>query len=267
MGYLRFDLKNERKTTFEHDKFCLASSICIPFVENCQKAKIPNVFITVDEQLLPCKARCKFIQYMANKPDKFGLKFWIAADVESKYFYNGFPYLGKNKAISNDVSVSTDVVLKLIDPLLKKSYNVTCDNYFTSLPLSLKLAQNNCSLVCTIRHNRKEIPNILKTKRKLHDTVIVKSKEDIAVTITSCQCKKSKSVKILSTLHPSVSIPEENNPKKTRVCSFLQQNKVWDRSSRSNYENLFVEGRKQTVANTRFLQYNRPGSYKQLDCL
>ena len=74
-----------------------------------------------------------------------------------------------------------------MDPLFKKGYNVTCENYFASLLPSLKLAQNNCSLVGTIRHNRKEIPNILKTKRKLHDTVIVKSKEDITVTITSYQ--------------------------------------------------------------------------------
>ena len=87
MRYLRFDLKSERRTNLEHDKFCLVSSIWISFVENCQKAYIPNVFITVDEPLLPCKARYKFIQYMANKPDKFGLKFWMAVDVESKYFY------------------------------------------------------------------------------------------------------------------------------------------------------------------------------------
>ena len=107
-----------------------------------------------------------------------------------------------------------------MDPLFKKSYNVTCDNCFTSLLLYLKLAQNNCSLVGKIRHNRKEIPNILKTKRKLHDTVIVKSKENIAVTNTSYQCKKSKSVNILSTLHPSVSIPEENNPKKNQSLFF-----------------------------------------------
>ena len=173
MRYLRFDLKSERKTNLKHDKFCLTSFIWIPLVENCQKACISNVFITVDEQLLPCKARCKFIQFMANKPDKFGLKFWMTVDVESKYFCNGLAYLGKNEARSNDVSVPTDVVLKLMDPLFKKSYNVTCNNYFTSLPLSLKLTQNNCSLVGSIRHNRKEIPNILKTKRKLHDTVIV----------------------------------------------------------------------------------------------
>ena len=79
----------------------------------------------------------------------------MAVDMESKYFYNGFPYLGKNEARSNDVSVPTDIVLKLIDPLFKKGYNVTCGNYFTSLPLSVKLAQNNCSLVGRIGHNRK----------------------------------------------------------------------------------------------------------------
>ena len=30
------------------------------------------------------KARCTYIQYMANKPDKFGLKFWMMVDVDSK---------------------------------------------------------------------------------------------------------------------------------------------------------------------------------------
>ena len=155
-----------------------------------------------------------------------------------------------------------------MDPLFKKGYNVTCDNYFTSLPLSLKLAQNNCSLVGTIRHNRKEISKILKTKRKLHGTVIVKSKEDIAEAVISYQCKKSKSANILSTLHPSVSISEENNSKKKPdFVLFYNKAKLGGRCSRSNDSNLFGEGRKQTVTNTRFLQYDRPGSYKQSDCL
>jgi hypothetical protein len=33
---------------------------------------------------------------MPNKPDKFGIKFWLLVDVESKYIVNGFPYLGKD---------------------------------------------------------------------------------------------------------------------------------------------------------------------------
>ena len=78
------------------NNFYLAFSIWISFVENCQKAYIPNVFITVDEQLLPCKARYKFVQYMANKPDKFGWKFWKAVGVES-IFTTVFHILEKRK--------------------------------------------------------------------------------------------------------------------------------------------------------------------------
>ena len=70
--YLQFYLKLEKKRNLEKNKFCLSLSLWNPFIENCQEAFRPNANITVDEQILRCKARCKFIQYMANKPDKFG---------------------------------------------------------------------------------------------------------------------------------------------------------------------------------------------------
>ena len=59
------------------------------FLENFQKAYNLNVNIT----LLSFSARCKFIQYMPNKPNKFDIKFWMAIDVKSKYLYNEFLYL------------------------------------------------------------------------------------------------------------------------------------------------------------------------------
>ena len=96
MRFLRFDLKTERRRNLLQDKFALVSQLWNSFISNCQKAFISQWNITVDEQLLPCKARCKFIQYMANKPDKFGLKFWLGVDVESKYLFNCFPYVGKD---------------------------------------------------------------------------------------------------------------------------------------------------------------------------
>jgi len=40
----------------------------------------PGANITVDEQLFVL-----FTLYMVNKPDKFGIKFWLAVDVETKY--------------------------------------------------------------------------------------------------------------------------------------------------------------------------------------
>ena len=36
MKYLRLDLKSERRRNLEKDKFCLASSLWNPFIENCQ---------------------------------------------------------------------------------------------------------------------------------------------------------------------------------------------------------------------------------------
>ena len=106
-----------------------------PFIENFRKAFRTNANITLDEQLLPCKARCKFIKYMTNKPNKFGIKFCMAADVETKYLFNNFPYVGKDESRSGDVSVPNDVVIKLIMSLFKKDHNVTNDNYITSLDL------------------------------------------------------------------------------------------------------------------------------------
>ena len=150
---------------------------------------------------------------MANKPDKFGLKFWMAVDVETKYLFNGVPYSGKDESRLDNVSVSTSVVIKLMSPLFERSYNVICDNYFTSLDLSLRLAHEKCAIVGTICGNRREVPEVLKVTRPLHETVVLKSN---ALTITTYQCKRFKSVNILSrpTLHAYVTIPEKDNPKK-----------------------------------------------------
>ena len=91
---------------------------------------------------------------MANEPDKFGLKLWLAVDVENKYLFNSFPYEEKDDTRSSDMLMPTDVVLKLMGPLFQWNYNVTLDNYFTSLGLALKLVEKNCSLVGTLHQNR-----------------------------------------------------------------------------------------------------------------
>ena len=132
-----------------------------------------NVYMTIDEQLLPCEARCNFIQYMANKPDKLlRLKFWMTVDVDSKYSYKGLPYLGKDDTKDTSVSVPTDVVMKLIRTLFKHGYNVTYENFFASLDLAIWLAKEKCSLVGTIRRNRRELPQAAKAKQQLHETTL-----------------------------------------------------------------------------------------------
>ena len=117
--------------------------------------------------------------------------------------------------------------IKLIIPLFRQNFNVTCGNYFTSLDLSLRLAERQCSLMGTIRANRRKIPDLLKKKRMLHNTMAVHSTGDTTATITSYQCKKSMSVNILSTVLKNVVIPEHNNPKcKPETMLFYNQTKV-----------------------------------------
>ena len=46
---------------------------------------------------MPLKSRCSFVTFMLNKPDKYGGKFWILAEVETKYVSNIDVYLGAQK--------------------------------------------------------------------------------------------------------------------------------------------------------------------------
>lgn len=219
--FLRFDEKSSRAQRIPADKFALISEIWNKFVENCLRCYRPCENITVDEQLLPSKARCKFTQFMPNKPDKYGLKFWIAADVESKYICNAFPYLGKEEGRPDNQPLGEYVVLRLMGPFLNQGRNVTTDNFFTSLELAKKLEQKKTSLVGTMNKIRREIPNCLKKNSSdLHSTTILKKTDKPECTLTVYQGKKNKNVIILSTLHPEVAVSKEGKKKPETVTFY-----------------------------------------------
>ena len=70
----RFNKKSVRSQRLKTDKFALISEIWNKFIENSQNYYKPGAKITVDKQLFPMKARCRFTQYKPNKPDKFDIK-------------------------------------------------------------------------------------------------------------------------------------------------------------------------------------------------
>ena len=49
---------------------------------------------------------------MSNKPDKFGMKFWLLIDASSKYLCNGKPYLGKDPTRNKGNDLPADVCLQ-----------------------------------------------------------------------------------------------------------------------------------------------------------
>ena len=206
MKFLRFDKKSDRTQRLQTDKFTLISKVWYAFIENSQNCYKPGANITVDEQLYATKTRCRFTQYMPNKPDKFGIKFWLASDVKSKYILNGFPYLGKDEARSPSTPLSEFVVLKLTEPFLKCGRNVTTDNFFTSISLAKKLLAKRTTLVGTIRRNKRELPKpakVMKDDMVRFSTQLYKSDN---CTLTIYKSKPNKKVLLLSSMHKFVHI-------------------------------------------------------------
>ena len=193
MKHLRFDDFQKRRQRRETDKFCLISEVWNSFIENSKKYFVPNFDLTIDEQLFPCKTRCPFIQYMANKPGKFGITFWLLADAQTKYLCNGKPYLGKDPTRSRCTDLPGDVCLNLLQPYFEKGYNVTTDNYFTSLKLAEELMTKKTTILGTIRKKRREVPNTesLMKDKLLHDSQIFSSPSDCSLTVYKAKKRKS----------------------------------------------------------------------------
>ena len=78
MRFIRFDKRSESKQRLRSDKFALISTIWDEFIRNSQNCYKPGTNITVDEQLFPTKARCRFTQYITNNEQKFG---WLVTSV------------------------------------------------------------------------------------------------------------------------------------------------------------------------------------------
>ena len=96
-------------------------------------------------------------------------------------------------------------------------YNVTCDNFFTSLDVAQRLAEQKCSIVGTVRQNRRELPPTCKKNQKLHETsIFTRTQSGSTVTLTSydLSVQKAKIGRLMSTLNPNVEIPFQKNPKK-----------------------------------------------------
>ena len=144
-------MRSTRLSRSQTDKFALISAIWDKFIENCIVCYKPGENITVDEQLLPTKACCKFMQYsMANKSIQFGIKFCSAVEVEFKYIPNAISYLGKDEATPATQKLSKSVVIQIVESYLGKGRSVTTDNFFISTHLATQLWKKKTSLVGTL---------------------------------------------------------------------------------------------------------------------
>jgi len=72
---------------------------------NFQKVYTPNRDISVDESLMAYKGRLSWIQYIASKRARFGVKFYTLCESQSGYIWNSVLYTGKGTQFNNKYAV------------------------------------------------------------------------------------------------------------------------------------------------------------------
>ena len=141
--------------------------VCQMIVANFQRTYVPERDVSVDESLMAYKGRLSWIQYIASKRARFGIKFYMLCESSTGYIWNSVIYTGKGTKFNPRYSrygMATSSVLSLLDPLLNQGYCVTTDNFYTSPELYEVLLLNKTDGYGTIRPNRCDMPSIFGKK-------------------------------------------------------------------------------------------------------
>ncbi|XP_055918701.1 uncharacterized protein LOC129950807 [Eupeodes corollae] len=164
--FIRFDDGRSRTFRLQSDKLAAFRHVWNLFQSNLISCYQPSKELTIDEQLVGTRGRCPFKMYMPNKPGKYGVKiFWIV-DAKTNYPLQGEIYVGQQPGENRSEGISHQLVMRLAEKYLDKGYNITTDNYFTSVPLALNLMTRKTTTVGTIKSNKPQLPKLCKQHKK-----------------------------------------------------------------------------------------------------
>jgi hypothetical protein len=94
---LCFNDKNSHVERQKDDKLAQIREVYEIFVASFRLAYVHTEYITVDEQLVPCRGQCPLRQYMKSKPAKYGIKIWVSYDANTYYTHNMQVYTRKKE--------------------------------------------------------------------------------------------------------------------------------------------------------------------------
>lgn len=116
---------------------------------------------------LDFQGKCPFWVYTAWKPDKYVIKIITMCNARTLYMTDIIQYLGKEwQRITESLPTS---YVKTLSEIVHEIYrNITCNNWFKSIPLTNEMINDHgLTLDRTNHKNKSEIPLNFQTKRKL----------------------------------------------------------------------------------------------------
>lgn len=146
----------------DHDPLFKIKPIYQHLQERFQTVYTPECNIAIDEAMCGWRGKLRFKVYLRDKPTPWGIKLYELCESKSGYVYR-FEIYAADPKISNR---PTDVVMRLMDPLLDKGFHLFTDNYYTCPALYQQLVSRDTMCTGTVRSNRLGMPKDL-AKEKL----------------------------------------------------------------------------------------------------
>ena len=143
------------------------------------------------------------LQYMPNKPTKWGVQCFTMADSSNGYVLNVLVYTGNDTL--DGVAYPTfpqpaRIVLHLTTPYLGESHHVYTDRYYyTSIPLVQTLHPQNTAFTGTINQNRADLPDEFRSGCRLARGEFVAYRHDHLMALAWRAEKEKKPVLMLYT--------------------------------------------------------------------
>ena len=221
---LGFDDANSRKRNRSEDKFQPIRNVFEQWVLNLRDAYTPGPHMTVDEQSVCFRERCPFRQCIPSKPGKYGIKVWEICKANTSYAWKMQICCGKNPAVGREVNQGARVVKHLVKKIEHSGRNITCDNFFTSIPLARDLLKKKLTLVETIPKNKPELPRQFTVAKDRDITSTISGFQNDAMIAWYCP-KKDCLHNMLSTMHTLSEIASNSDEKKPEEILYYNSTK------------------------------------------
>ncbi|KAL0828804.1 hypothetical protein ABMA28_003717 [Loxostege sticticalis] len=167
---------NTRISTNIPDKLKKIQPILDHLNQKFSSLYLPAQDIAIDESLLLWKGRLSFSQLIANKAAQVGIKTYELCESSTGYLWKFNVYTGKKDAtapVEVDVGqeaepegATSQIVFKLVRPLLNRGHTLVMDNFYNSPLLTRSLKTKKTDTMGTLRLNREFVPGSLKGKTK-----------------------------------------------------------------------------------------------------
>jgi len=160
----------------------------------------PGQNITVDEGVCPFRGRVHFRVYMKNKPEKYGMKLYIASDPLTGYTLNFEIYSGKGQENNSIIPLYSRLLKQYFD----KGHTIYMDRFYTSPMVLEYLWDNKTNGVGTVMANRKGLPKdtVVNVKLKKGEMAFGRNGPQICI-----KWKDTRDVLVMSTCHSADMAP------------------------------------------------------------